>query len=301
MGLTPPPPGYSGDTPSLTVVPLDEEAQADGQHPSTSPFRFIQPLLGRKRPNPLFVVGVIVLLLVILGGSIYAISRSKSGSVNGTTHGTATVTGSSSIPTPPPISLFTDNFADGSKGWGVGSGSGFSSTIVHNVLTMSEANHRVLDLPIPDSTNTPAIYGDFSVTATFTLLKADQNDSVGLFVRGASTNGNFSQGYFVDIYGDNSYDVFKVFADANKNMFLVNPTPAADINPLGQQNKLTVDMKGPKMVVLINGKVLISVSDTAYTSGAIALFVGNGKSSNGVQASFSSVLVNPVPNQLPGS
>jgi len=283
------------------IVPLADERQADRQYSFLPPRGFIQPLQGGKRPKLLFIAGLTILLLAILGGSIFAISRSKGSTATTTTPGKATVSNNAVTPTPPPQPLFTDNFADSSKGWGVGSGKGFSCAIEHNVLSFSEANHRVLDLAIPGSNNAPALYGDFSVTAMFTLLKADQNDSVGLYVRGASTGGNFNQGYFVDIYGDNSYDIFKVFANANKDTYLVNPTPSTLINPLGQQNKLTVDMKGPKMVVLINDKVLISVSDNDYMSGQIALFVENGKSSNGVQANFSSVLVNPVPNQLPGS
>ena len=285
-----------------SMVSLDAMPEGEGRSfgPISLP-SFMQPVLDGKRPRLLLIAGIVILLLVLLGGSILALSRSSGGSTTALTHSTATATGNTLTATPPPMPLFTDNFADASKGWGIGSGRGFSSTIAHNTLTMLESNHRILDIAVPDKSNAPAIYGDFSATATFTLTKADQNDSVGLFVRGASVNGNFSQGYFVDIYGDNSYDVFKIFANAGKDAFLVDPTSSSFINPVGQQNKLTVAMKGPKMVVIINGKVLTTLSDNDYKRGEIALFVENGKSSNGVQASFSNVVVNPVPNQLPGS
>src|SRR5439155_21692340 len=105
--------------------------------------------------------------------------------------------------------LFSDNFADNSKGWSTGSGSGFSSIIANNLLSLSEANHKILDNPIP-SGDSPAIYSDFSVTTTFTISRADQNDSVGLYVRG---DDDLKQGYFIDIFGDNSYDIVKVFPD----------------------------------------------------------------------------------------
>ena len=58
-------------------------------------------------------------------------------------------------------------------------------------------------------------------------------------------------------------------------------------------------MKGPKIVVLINDKVVDSVTDTTYTSGQIALFAENGKTSNGVNATFSGVMVYPAPERLP--
>ena len=280
------------------VVPLDEEGLVNRYSSFLPPDGFMQTFQSSKRSRLLLIAGIAILLMLVLGGSIFAISRSGA---TLKTHGTATATGFRMTPVVPPKPLFSDNFADNGKGWGIGSGKGFSISIGHNALSMTEANHRVLDIPLPGGNNAPALFGDFSVTASFTLMKADANDSVGLYVRGASTNGNFKQGYFVDIYGDNSYDIFKVFADASKDTFLVDPTPSTFINPLGQQNKLTVEMKGAKMVVLINDKVLLSVSDKDYTSGQIALFVENGKSSSGVQANFSNVIVNPAPNQLPGS
>lgn len=300
--LSPSPENREDESNAPSIVSLDAGSEREKRSfgPVSLP-DFMQPVLERKRPRLLMIAGIVILLLILVGGSVFALSKSRSGTPPVVTQRTATITSSVLTPTPTPVPLFSDNFADASKGWGIGSGQGFSSTIAHNALTMMESNHRILDIAIPDKNNAPAIYGDFLVTVTFTLAKADQNDSVGLFVRGASTNGNFSQGYFVDIYGDNSYDVFKVFANASKDTFLVDPTPSSFINPVGQPNKLTVAMQGPKMVVIINGKVLTTLSDNAYASGEIALFVENGKSSNGVQASFSNVIVNPVSNRLPGS
>ena len=283
------------------IVPLADEGQGNRYSSFLPPDGFMQTLQSGKRPRLLLMAGLAILLIIILGGSIFAISRTGRSGASLTKHGTATATGDAMTPVVPLKPLFSDNFADNSKGWGIGSGKGFSSSIEHNTLSMTEANHRVLDIPIPGGNNAPALFSDFSVTASFTLLKADANDSVGLYVRGASTNGNFKQGYFVDIYGDNSFDIFKVFADASKDTFLVDPTPSTFINPLGQLNKLTVEMKGAEMMVLINDKVLLSVRDKDYMSGQIALFVENGKSSSGVQALFSNVIVNPAPNKFPST
>ena len=164
-------------------------------------------------------------------------------------------------------------------------------------MTLAEANHKILDMTIPASNNVSATYSDFEVTTTLTLLKADQNDSVGLYIRGDS---NLSQGYFIDIFGDNSFDIVKIFADSSKDTFLVSPTSSSTINPVGRKNKLTVVAKGAKLVILINDKVVSSISDSnGYTNGTIALFVENGQSSNGVQASFNNVVVYPAPVRLP--
>lgn len=246
----------------------------------------------RKTPKIWLVLGLLLLILVLLGSSLYfVLNRGKNSTPTSVTTSHITATSSTGPP------LFSDNFADNSNGWSTGSGSGYSSTIANNMMTLSEANHKIIDEPIPGSTVVPVTFTDFSVTTTFTILRADQNDSVGLYLRG---DENLNQGYFIDIFGDNSYDIVKVFPDANRDTFLVSPTSSTDINSVGQQNKLTVIMKGSKMVILMNGKVMNSISDSGYTNGQIALFAENGSTSNGINVTFSSVVVYPAPNQLPG-
>ncbi len=283
QSFSPPPPPNASYTPPYGGVPDAHGQQSPMQPP---PGGFVQPPQARKGPNIGLIIGVVVLLLVLVGGGIgiYSFAKSKSSTTNATT--------------PTPVStqaaLFSDNFADNSKGWGLASASGYSGTISNNVMTLADANHKILDMAIPTNTS----YSDFEVTTTLTLLKADSNDSAGLYFRGDS---NLGQGYFVDIYGDNTYDIVKIFPDSTKDTFLVSPTNSPSINAVGQQNKLAVVAKGSKIVVLINDKVVSSISDNGgYTSGTIELFVENGKSSNGAQASFSSVAVYPAPNQLPG-
>ena len=231
-----------------------------------------------------------MLLLVLLGSGIYVYSKNKN---SGPT--IISTVSPSSITTPASQPLFLDNFIDNSKGWSTGKGPGYSSIIANNGMTLAESNHKILDEALPASNFTPATFTDFMVTTTFTILKADQNDSVGLYLRGDS---NLHQGYFVDIFGDNSYDIFKTFADGSKDLFLVSPTNSAALNSIGQQNKLAVVMKGSHIVVFINSKEVVSISDSSYTSGEISLFAENGKSSNGVSVTFRSVGVYPAPAHL---
>lgn len=246
----------------------------------------------RRGPNVALLIGIGVLVCLLVGGGVFFLVLSKGNtassvtttSINGTTAGTASG------------ALFSDDFANNSKGWDTGSGSGYSSTVGKHAMVLSEANHKILAEPIPGSGSIATTYSDFSVTTTFTIMKADQNDSVGLYVRG---DDNLSQGYFVDIFGDNTYDIVKVFPNANQDTFLISPTNSSAINSVGQQNKLTVIMKGPKIVVLINDKVVNSISDSAYPSGQLAIFAENGRSSDGVKATFSSVSIYPAPAQLP--
>ncbi len=244
-----------------------------------------------RRPNVALLIGISLLVFLLIGSGVFFFVRMKSNTTSNT------LPTSSNGTTSNQRALFSDNFVNNSKAWDTGSGAGFSSIINGHGMELSEANHKILYEPIPGDGSVTANYSDFSATTTFTITKADQNDSVGFYMRG---DDNLSQGYFVDIFGDNTYDIVKVFPDAQQDTFLISPTSSSAINPVGQQNKLTVLMKGSKIVVLINDKVVNSISDNTYTEGQLALFVENGKSSDGVKAIFSSVTVYPAPAQLSG-
>lgn len=64
-------------------------------------------------------------------------------------------------------------------------------------------------------------------------------------------------------------------------------------------NTLTVFMKASTIVLLINSMLVKTVHDSEFTSGGMTLFVDNGRSSDGVTASFNSVKVYAAPSQLP--
>ena len=193
--------------------------------------------------------------------------------------------------------LFSDNFANTSKGWSLSSVPGYTRSIQNSTLTLADANHGILTESLP----TDALYDDFMITVSFTLLQANNDDSVGLYVRGDS---NLDHDYRVDLFGDSSYAISKEFLDTNNTSqvkVLVGQTKTTVLRPVGQQNNVTVAMKGSVLVLLINGSYINSVIDTDYTTGQIALFVQNGNSSNGVEASFNSVAVYSAPQQLPAN
>jgi hypothetical protein len=276
---------FSSLQPSSTT--LDSAQKENAQHSSTG--RLVQTFRRGKDPKAALIVGVSAMLLLVVGGGIFFFVRSREG------NGSSAHTTNDATPTAVP--LFSDNFTDNSKGWGLASASGYSSTISNNMLILADANHKILNMAIPAGNNVSATYSDFEVTTTIALLKADQNDSAGLYIRG---DGRLGQGYFIDIFGDSSFDIVKIFSDSSKNSFLVSPTNSSSINPVGRQNTLTVIAKGTKLIVLINNRIVSSISDNnGYTSGNIGLFVENGQSSHGVQASFNHVTVYPAPDRLP--
>jgi len=262
-----------------------------GQQPGQYGAGYPQAPQPKKGPNAGLIIGIIALLVILVGGGIFFLSRSRGGTTNVTPSPGVTP---SVVPTAP--ALFSDNFANNSKGWATGNDSGFSRNITNNALVLVENNqHYVLPEPLPTN-NT---FSDFTVTATFTFNQGDQNDRVGIYMRGDS---NLDHDYRIDIYGDNTYAIAREFIDTNNTpvvQFFVNATHSSAIKSIGQQNTVTVIMKGPQLVLLVNGTKVKSISDTNYTSGQIALYVAHGATSSGAQASFSSVAVYPPPPQLP--
>lgn len=244
---------------------------------------------------------VAFLLIMVISGTIFFYVQGKSSKTgsNGNSAVSPTVKRATPAPTPTVLStpqpLFSDDFTDKSKGWYIGSTSGYTRVISDDTLTLADSNHTILTESLPTNTT----FNDFMVNVTFTILQASQDDSVGLYLRGDS---NLDHDYRIDIYGNNTYAISKEFLDASKSpqvQILVSPTGDSALKPAGQQNTITVIMKGPELVLLVNGTIVNSVIDSDYTSGQIALFVQNSETSSEVEASFSSVVVYPAPDEVP--
>ncbi len=198
-------------------------------------------------------------------------------------------------PTPSPTAsvLFSDNFSDNSQNWDVGIEGKSGSTIGSGKLTLTNANHKLLLEPLPSKDD----YDDVAVSATVTLLEGDENDSVGLYFR-----ANGSQGYYIDIYGDNSFDIVKATVDATQKThitYLAASQHSAALHAEGQMNDVKVIMKADTIILLVNDTIVKSVQDSTFSSGKILLFVENGDSSTGVTATFDTIAVYDAPEHLP--
>src|SRR6266536_5296067 len=244
---------------------------------------------------------VVFLLIMVISGTIFFYVQGKSSKTSSNGNSAVSPTARKATPTPTPTAqstpqpLFSDDFADKSKGWYLGSASGYTRVIDNNTLTLADSNHTILTESLPTNTS----FDDFMVSVTFTILQANQDDSVGLYLRGDS---NLDHDYRIVIYGNNKYAISKEFLDATKSpqvQFLVSPTSAAALKPAGQQNNVTVAMKGSMLVLLVNGTIVKSVTDSDYARGQISLFVHNSETSSEVEASFNSVVVCPALDQVP--
>src|SRR6266513_1823834 len=170
-----------------------------------------------------FITVFLCLLLLVASGTILFFIQQQAGKATSSSRQIATpavtMTKIARSPTIPLVDqpLFYDNFAGKSKGWSLGNAPGYTRTIANSILTES--------LP------TDTLFTDFMVTMSFTVDKADKDDSVGLYLRGDS---NLDHDYRVDIYGDNTYAISKELLNANKTPIvntLVNPSSTSALHP----------------------------------------------------------------------
>ncbi len=238
-------------------------------------------------------LSVFVALILIIGTVFFVLRLvgEKASSSKRPNH--ATTPTPTRIPSSTVEPLFEDTFVDNSRGWSVVRVPGYMRAIHDGALTLSDTSHTVLVESLPTTT----VFSDFALTMTFTLIQADANDSVGLYIRGDS---NLDHDYRIDIFGNNTYAISRETLNTNNDldqMFLAQPTHTTLLNALGQKNTLTITMQGPAMVITLNGKMLHSLTDTKYKRGQIAFFVQNGSTSAGVTASFHEITIYSLARQ----
>ncbi len=247
-----------------------------------------------KQPKLLLIVSTALLCVLILGSAVFfVILRYGAMNTNVATHPTKPKLSPTGIVSPSftPQPLFSDTFIDNTKGWYTGNVPGYIRIVSGSSLTLSDTNHKVLTESLP----TNQTFSDFSLTTTFSLVSADDHDSVGVYLRGDS---NLDHDYRVEVFGNNTYAISKESLDVTNTQqitYLVGPQYSPLLHPNGQSNTFTLMMRGDQLEVIINGSVVNSLTDADYTHGQIALFVANGGTSPGVTASFSSIAVYPLP------
>ena len=258
------------------------------------------------------LVGLVCLVLLLLMSSIL-LGLALNGSGGQTTRQTGqnrtatssvtptpSMTATSSV-TPSPTPLFFDDFTSKElkKDWTLSpknNTSPYSRTMENNQLVLKDTNHQILVESLP----TNSTYSDFTLTVTYTWLNGDDNDSVGLYMRGDT---NLDHDYRIDIFGNNTFYVRKELLNDDKTPqleALSDRFQSSLFNVRGQPNTLTVMMRGPFLSFAINSTIVATIEDWDYDHGQIALFVQNGATSDGVAAAFSSVKVDAPPEQIPG-
>jgi len=244
-------------------------------------------------PSIGFIMGIIILLLVLIGGGFFGYRyitdhSSKAISITPTAAPNAT-------PSKPP--LFSDSFQDNKNGWDLTSIAGkFSVKVGGGSMVLEDDNNRLLYELLPGG----KIYSNFQLNVNGQLSKGDPNNGYGIYIRGASNqNSDLATYYRFELYGDGTYAVFKGSIDANgksQSSKLVDYTSNSAIQKVGNVNHITIIAHGPSMSFIVNGQTLTTVTDNSYTSGSAALFVSNlpAPTPSVAQATFNNLALYPI-------
>jgi len=255
----------------------------------------------KKMQHVMLMTLIVILLLVSISGFFFVIRTLGYGSqlASNTETPTPTPTPTSIyLETPPAQSVFYDTFKNNALGWSVASTAGYYRTVKPGELKLANTN---VGTTLIESLPTNSIYDNFTVIVDLTILKADLDDSFGIYVRGDT---NLEHDYRVDLNGNGTFDIAKEYLDSRntpQSVILIGPKSEPTLNPQGALNTITLTMDGPQLQLSINNVMAAVVTDGDYMSGQVALFVRLGGNSKYVAASFSKVEIDKLPGTPVGS
>jgi ribosomal protein L37E len=259
---------------------------------SQPPFREGDKLQRRSRVGR--IVGISALLVALISASFlaYTFLFAQKSTPTGSTSLQAAPTNSVPLGNP----LFQDNFTNNNNGWNIQSyPDEFAVSLGNGSLKLENDSNKLLWELLPGTKT----YSDFQISVDASLSKGSQDNGYGVYIRGAlSQNMTLTSFYRFELYGDGSFAIFKGTTDANgitTTPRLVDYTNNSAILKQGELNHITISAKGSTMQLVVNNQVLSTVTDTTYTSGAIALFVSNLQNARpGAEATFSHLAVYPA-------
>ena len=250
-----------------------------------------------KRRRFLLIFSCVLLLLILSADILWSMTHAESTGHNIPTSPTRLATATAyahATATTLTQPLFIDDFANNKHGWSTDDVAGFTRDVQNGTLMLTNTNHTTLVESLP----TNITFKNFALTTTFALTQANDDDSVGLYLRGDS---NLDHDYRINIYGNATYAISKETLNGQNDVvstFLIPPTQTSFLNPIGQQNTLAITMNGIELTMVLNGHLVGSITDDSYTHGQIALFVSNSPVSESTSATFSYISIYPLPEEI---
>lgn len=252
----------------------------------------------RRIRHIIFIVIIVMLLLLSISSFFFIVKSRGNGSQLATNTESPTPTPSPTsiyAETPPAQSEFYDTFENNALGWSVSSTAGYYRTVQSGALTLMNTN---VGTTMIESLPTNSTFDNCTVIVNLTILKANLNDSIGMYVRGDT---NLQRDYRIDLNGNGTFDIAKEYLDATNNphsAILLGPKTDPALNPQGKRNTIILTMYGSQLQLFINNVKVGDVIDSDYISGQVALFIHLGESSQDVAASFSMVEIDKISGAL---
>jgi hypothetical protein len=266
----PPPPNPYNTPPGPAYYPVKEQ-------------QYVTPPPSKPRSNHFgLIIGIVVLVLLIIGGGILAISHL--GTQGGSSSATATVaparaTGAAQAsatasviaanPNPYTAGVGTlallDPLTDNSKGYAWD-----ASVHTDGTCAFTGGSYHVSTPKTQFFYLCTAEVSDYSNFAFEVQLKVVKGDCGGMVLRADSNTGKL---YFFEVCQDGSYSFSRYLDFTGNNVKdLAGGSSAAIVTGLNQTNTIAVVAQGSTLTIYINKQKLSSVTDSSFTHGQIGLF-----------------------------
>jgi hypothetical protein len=164
--------------------------------------------------------------------------------------------------------LYADGFVAGATGnWVIEGDNAGQTAIINEQLVIELADNHIMQFAtLPDMT-----FDNFILEVDGRLLQGDLGSSYGVLFRMQDT----TRFYRFEITGDGLFMVERRDGESGWTRFVDRWTETPAINQgLNSTNRLKVEARGPTITLYVNDIQVHQFSDTAYSSGTIALDAG---------------------------
>ena len=164
--------------------------------------------------------------------------------------------------------IYFDGFVPGETGnWVIEGDNAGQTAVINEQLVIDLADNNIMQFTtLPDHT-----FDDFILEVDVRLLEGDLGSSYGVLFRMQDT----TRFYRFEITGDGLYMVERRDGAAGWTRFVESWTESTAIRQgLGNTNHLRVEARGQSVALYVNDQLVHQFTDTAYSSGTIALDAG---------------------------
>jgi hypothetical protein len=194
------------------------------------------------------------------------------------------------IPTQPTTEdiLLSDDFS--AANWGTGTDTDSSVEYANNALQMIVFTTNYFVWSTPNDQD----YQNVHMEVTAVNNGADSTTAFGIMCNQQATTGNF---YYVAMTPAGEYAIAKA-TEGQSDVFLTNNDEWASSDLVAKNAssyRVGADCGNGTVTLYVNGQQVVSVSDTSYTGGGVALFAWSGEEANSADISFDDFLMTELP------
>ena len=164
--------------------------------------------------------------------------------------------------------IYADGFVPGEMGnWVIEGDNAGQTAIINEQLVIDLVDNNIMQFTtLPDIT-----FDDFILEVDARLLEGDLGSSYGVLFRMQDT----TRFYRFEITGDGLFMVERRDGESGWTRFVDRWTESTAIKQgLNSTNRLRVDARGQSVSLYVNDELVHQFTDTAYSSGTIALDAG---------------------------